>query len=174
MTASADNRRIRFRDETYALRGRLPRVGETAPDFRLVYSDMRDVTLARFDKRRKVLNIFPSVDTPTCAESIRQFDAHAARYPADAMLMISADLPFAMTRFCGGEGLRNVFTLSCFRSPEFASDYGVELADGAWRGLCARACIVLDVGNTVLHAELVDDLIDEPDYRAALAALDNH
>ena len=151
--------------------GLLPKVGETAPEFKLTNVDLQDVGLDAYGGRRKVLNIVPSLDTPTCATSTRKFNSEASGLDSTVVLVISADLPFAAKRFCETEGLKNVHTLSNFRSPSFASDYGVAIASGPLRGLTARAVLVLDENNRVLHAELVPEIKQEPDYAAALAAL---
>ncbi len=151
--------------------GQFPQKGEQAPAFTLVAKDLADVTLATYAGQRKVLNIFPSIDTPTCATSVRQFNARANEQPNTVVLCISADLPFAQNRFCGAEGLSQVVTLSTLRGPEFLEAYGVAIASGPLRGLAARAVIVLDENNRVLHSELVAEIKNEPDYAAALAAL---
>ncbi len=150
--------------------GNLPAAGQTAPAFTLTAADLSDKTLADFAGKRKVLNIFPSVDTGVCAQSVRTFNQRAAALQNAVVLCISADLPFAQARFCGAEGLDNVVTLSTFRS-SFGQDYGVALADTPLRGLTARAVLVLDENNRVLHAELVPEIGQEPNYDAALAAL---
>jgi thiol peroxidase len=126
--------------------------------------------MADFAGKRKVLNIFPSIDTPTCAMSVRTFNKHASSLPNSVVLNISKDLPFAQGRFCAVEGIENALTLSAFRS-SFARDYGLELVDTSLAGLCARAVIVLDENNVVLYAELVKDIVDEPNYDAALRVL---
>lgn len=151
--------------------GTFPVVGDSAPAFSLVGKDLADVTLASFAGKRKVLNIFPSVDTPTCATSVRHFNESAASLADTVVLCISADLPFAQARFCGAEGLDNVVTLSTLRGHEFINNYGVALAEGPLAGLTARAVVVLDVNNKVLHTELVSEIASEPDYAAAIAAL---
>ena len=151
--------------------GELPEVGSKAPAFKLVGGDLSDVTLETFAGKRKVLNIFPSVDTPTCATSVRKFNAQANELNNAVVLCISTDLPFAQARFCGAEGLENVKNLSDFRDPGFAVDYGVAIADGPLKGLTARAVVVLDENNTVLHSELVSEIGQEPNYEAALAVL---
>ena len=151
--------------------GNLPTSGQTAPDFSLVKGDLSDVGLAGFSGKRKVLNIFPSVDTPTCATSVRQFNSKVAALSNTVVLCISADLPFAQARFCGTEGLDAVVNLSTLRGANFLSDYGVAIADGPLQGLAARAVVVLDENNRVLHSELVPEIGDEPNYDAALAAL---
>lgn len=151
--------------------GTLPVVGQKAPAFSLVAKDLSDTTLAAFAGKRKVLNIFPSVDTPTCAMSVRKFNQNANDLADTAVLCISADLPFAQARFCGAEGLANVVTLSTLRGREFLEDYGVAIATGPLAGLAARAVVVLDRDDTVLHVELVAEIKSEPDYAAALAVL---
>lgn len=153
------------------VKGHFPRKGETAPPFLLVGKDLANVGLEAFAGKRKVLNIFPSIDTPTCATSVRQFNARANGLANTVVLCISADLPFAQARFCGAEGLQNVVTLSLMRGRKFLNDYGVEIADGPLEGLAARAVVVLDQLDTVLHTELVKEIKDEPDYAAALAVL---
>ncbi|HKE94729.1 MAG TPA: thiol peroxidase [Povalibacter sp.] len=154
-----------------AVKGNFPRKGETAPAFSLVGKSLGNVGLDRFATARKVLNIFPSIDTPTCATSVRQFNAKANGLANTVVLCISADLPFAQARFCGAEGLDNVITLSTLRGRRFLEDYGVEIVDGPLEGLAARAVVVLDEYNKVIHSELVGEIGDEPDYSAALAVL---
>lgn len=151
--------------------GDLPQKGQTAPAFTLVAKDLADTPLASFAGKRKVLNVCPSVDTPTCATSVRKFNQSASELANTVVLCISADLPFAQSRFCGAEGLSNVVTLSTLRGAEFIKDYGVALASGPLAGLTARAVVVLDENDKVLHAELVSEIKNEPDYAAALAAL---
>ena len=153
------------------IRGKFPEKGQTAPDFSLVAKDLADVTLEKFAGKRKVLNIFPSIDTPTCALSVRKFNQHASQVANTVVLCISADLPFAQNRFCGAEGLENVVTLSTLRGREFLENYGVLIADSGMAGLAARAVVVLDENNVVLHSELVPEIKSEPNYDAALAAL---
>ncbi|MEX6666640.1 thiol peroxidase [Pseudomonas sp. W2-17] len=151
--------------------GELPTVGSKAPAFKLVAGDLSDATLETFAGKRKVLNIFPSVDTPTCATSIRKFNAQANELNNAVVLCISADLPFAQARFCGAEGLENVKNLSTMRGAQFMQDYGVAIADGPMVGLTTRAVVVLDENDVVLHSELVPEIGQEPNYDAALAAL---
>ena len=151
--------------------GQLPAVGDTAPAFALVKGDLSDATLASFGQQRKILNIFPSIDTPTCATSVRTFNARASALPDTVVLCISADLPFAQARFCGAEGLSNVVTLSTMRGREFLDNYGVAIAAGPLAGVSARAVLVLDENNVVLHSELVSEIKNEPNYAAALAVL---
>ena len=151
--------------------GAFPKVGDTAQPFSLVGKDLAEVTLDNFGDKRKVLNIFPSIDTPTCATSVRKFNQSASSLKDTVVLCISADLPFAQNRFCGAEGLANVVTLSTMRGHIFMQDYGVALRSGPLAGVCARAVIVLDGNNRVLHSELVPEIKNEPDYDAALKAL---
>jgi thiol peroxidase len=151
--------------------GRLPVKGDSGPDFNLTGKDLADVSLRNYSGKRKVLNIVPSLDTPTCAQSTRVFNQKASGMSNAVVLVISADLPFAMSRFCGAEGLNNVVTLSTFRGRDFHGKYGVDIADGPLKGLTARAVVVLDQDNKVLHAELVPEIANEPNYEAALAAL---
>ena len=151
--------------------GDLPAVGSHAPDFRLTDSSLNDVTLADFRGKKKLLNIFPSVDTPTCALSTRKFNEYAAKHPDAAIIMVSADLPFAQKHFCSVENTHNVKTLSMMRDRDFAKDYGVLLLDGLYRGITARAIVVIDEHDKVVHTELVPEIRQEPDYEKALAAL---
>ena len=150
--------------------GALPAPGESAPPFMLTRQDLSEVTLEAFAGKKKILNIFPSIDTGICATSVRTFNAKASGRTGVVVLNVSADLPFAAKRFCGAEGLDGVETLSTFRST-FATDYGVELTGSKMKGLNARAVIVLDGQDRVLHTELVPDIGQEPNYSAALAAL---
>ena len=161
---------ITLRGNPYTVAGALPDVGDRAPDFTLVAGKMQDRHLADFAGKRKILNIFPSMDTGTCAMSVRKFNDYAEEHAGVTMLQISADLPFAQARFCGNEGLENVVSLSMLRDKQFARDYGVLIADGPMAGLCARAAVVLDENDAVLHSELVSEIADEPDYAAALNA----
>jgi len=152
--------------------GNLPQPGQTAPDFQLADAKRNLLSLADFAGKRKVLNIFPSIDTPTCATSVRTFNQKAGALNNTVVLCISADLPFAQSRFCGAEGIDNVATLSTFRdTAKFARDYGVQIVDSSLAGLTARAVVVLDENNKVLHSELVSEIADEPNYEAALSAL---
>ncbi|PPE72349.1 thiol peroxidase [Solimonas fluminis] len=151
--------------------GDLPKVGTEALGFRLVGKDLKDVSLHDYVGKRKVLNIFPSVDTPTCAMSVRQFNQRAAGLNNTVVLCISVDLPFAQGRFCGAEGIANVEMLSLMRGRQFARDYGLLIETGPLAGLTARAVVVLDEENRVLHSELVPEIANEPNYDAALAVL---
>jgi len=151
--------------------GELPAVGSEAPDFHLVDSKLGDVRLADFRGRNVLLNIVPSLDTPTCATSTIKFNAHAAVHHDAVILIISADLPFAQARFCGAEGLQNVIPLSMMRSRNFAKDYGVLITDGPLAGITARAVVVIDPEGKVRYTQLVPEIANEPDYEAALAVL---
>jgi len=151
--------------------GELPGIGSAAPAFTLVKTDLAETTLQDYAGRRVVLNIFPSLDTPVCATSVRKFNTLCSSVPNTTVLCISADLPFAAKRFCATEGLENVVPASSFRNPEFGSAYGVTQTDGPLHGLLARALVVLDAKGRVLHTELVPEIAQEPDYDAALAVL---
>jgi len=151
--------------------GSLPAVGSVIPAFTLVKSDLTETTKADIAGQKAVLNIFPSIDTPTCAMSVRAFNAKASQAKGAVVLCISQDLPFAAGRFCGAEGLTNVIPASAFRSPEFGRDFGVTLVDGPLKGLLARAVIVVDAKGTVLHSQLIPEITQEPNYEAALKAL---
>ena len=149
--------------------GDLPAIG-SSPSFSVTKGDLSEVTEADFAGQRVVLNIFPSVDTPVCANSIRKFNEAASSLDNTVVLCVSADLPFAQGRFCGGEGLDNVTTASSFRS-DFGSQFGITLADGKLAGLLGRAVVVLDESGSVIHSQLVPEIAQEPDYDAAIAAL---
>lgn len=151
--------------------GDLPAVGSAAPALNLTAGNLGEVTLASFAGKRKVLNIFPSIDTPTCATSTRKFNEAAGKLANTVVLCVSADLPFAAGRFCGAEGLNNVSHLSTFRNPGFAKAWGVALADGPLAGLTARAVVVLDENDKVLHAQMVPEIAEEPNYEVALKAV---
>jgi len=160
---------ITFRGNPIHTSGELPAKGERAPAFELVGADLSTATLERYAGKKKIVNIFPSIDTSVCAASVRKFHEKASGLPGVVVLDVSADLPFAAKRFCAAEGLENVATLSTFRS-SFATDYGVKMTDGPLAGLCARAVLVLDADDRVVHRELVPEIAQEPDYAAALAA----
>jgi thiol peroxidase len=163
---------VTLKGNPVSIGGNLPSKGQTAPDFSLADAKRNMLSLGDFAGKRKVLNIFPSVDTPTCATSVRTFNKQASSLDNTVVLCISADLPFAQSRFCGAEGIENVTTLSTFRdTAKFSKDYGVQIVDSSLAGLTARAVVVLDENNKVLHSQLVSEIADEPDYDAALAAL---
>jgi thiol peroxidase len=151
--------------------GNFPKKGDIAPDFTLTAKDLKDMGLKDFAGKRKVLNIVPSLDTPVCAKSTRVFNEKAGAVPDTVVLVISADLPFAAGRFCTAEGINNVVTLSTLRGGDFKQKYGVDITSGPLKGVTARAVIVLDAGNKVLHSELVPEIKQEPNYDAALAVL---
>jgi thiol peroxidase len=151
--------------------GVIPKIGEKAKDFSLVKTDLSKASLADFSGSRLVLNIFPSIDTGTCAASVRQFNKLAANLSNTKVLCIARDLPFAMKRFCGAEGIENVVSLSDFATGQFGRDYGLEITSGPLSNLHSRVVIVLDENGIVKHAEQVADIVNEPDYEAALNAL---
>ncbi|MBK8757239.1 MAG: thiol peroxidase [Actinomycetales bacterium] len=159
-----------FRGSPVTTVGELPQVGDAAPDFQLTGADLADVARADLSGARVVLNIFPSIDTGVCAASVRRFNELAAALPDTRVVCVSADLPFALGRFCGAEGIDNVTAASTFRS-SFGADYGVTMADGPLRGLLARSVVVLDAAGSVIYTELVPEIAQEPDYDAAVAAL---
>jgi thiol peroxidase len=151
--------------------GDLPSVGDQAPSFTLTGSDLAPVASDDFSGQRVVLNIFPSLETATCATSVRTFNERASSLENTTVLCVSADLPTAAARFCGAEGIENVTTASTFKNPEFLTNYGVGMIDGPLEGLCARSVIVVDESGTVLHQQLVAEISGEPDYDAAIDAL---
>jgi thioredoxin-dependent peroxiredoxin len=151
--------------------GELPAKGTQAPDFKLTRIDLADVSLKDFAGKRKILNIVTSLDTSTCATSAKKFNEAVSALGDVVLLTISADLPFAASRFCESNRLKNVVTLSTFRSPGFARDYGVEILDSPIAGLLARSVVVLDAKDQVVHTEQVPENSHEPDYDAALAAV---
>jgi thiol peroxidase len=151
--------------------GDLPAIGSTAPAFTLTANDLTDVTLQSFAGKNIVLNIFPSIDTRVCPMSVREFNKRIASYPNAVVLCIAKDLPFAMKRFCGAEGIDKAITLSDFRNYGFGKSYGVELIDGGFKGLLARAVVVVDPTGKVKHTELVPVIGQEPNYDAALKGL---
>ncbi len=153
------------------LNGTFPQVSNTARAFSLVDKDLQDITLDSFGNKYKVLNIVPSLDTPTCQASARRFNQEASSLADTVVINISADLPFATARFCASEGLNNVVNLSVMRGRDFLRNYGVDIADGPLAGLAARAVVVLDRSNVVRYTEMVSRIEDEPNYRAALDAL---
>ncbi len=162
---------VTFKGDPVNLVGDLPQVGDKAPDFSLVGADLSEVTLSIGSGKKVVLNIFPSIDTPVCAASVRRFNQDAANLVGAVVLCISADLPFAQARFCGAEGLDKVHTLSSFRNPSFGEDYGIAIAEGPLKGLLARAAVTIDEGGIVKYAQLVPEIAEEPDYESVLASL---
>jgi len=162
---------ITFKGETIHTAGTLPAVGSRAPAFTLTDRDLADRSLAEYQGRKIVMNIFPSIDTSVCAMSVRRFNAEAAARPGTVILCISADLPFAASRFCGAEGLDKVVTLSDFRHKEFGADFGVRITDSPLAGLLSRAVLVIDEQGEVVYTEQVPEIGQEPNYDAALGAL---
>jgi thiol peroxidase len=150
--------------------GELPKIGDKAPDFVLTGSDLKDVNLASFAGKKKILNIVPSLDTPVCQASTRHFNQDAGQLPNTVVLVISADLPFAQKRFCTTEGLANVVALSELRTRDFGNAYGARISDGPMAGLLSRAVVVVDEHDKVVYTEQVPEIAQEPDYAKALAA----
>ena len=167
----SNNTAVALKGTPITLFGTFPTVGQIAPDFTLVSKELKDVGLRDFSGKRKVLNIVPSLDTAVCATSTRKFNEAASKLNNTVVLVISADLPFAMSRFCVAEGLENVTTLSLMRGRDFMRNYGVKIADSALSGVTARAVVVLDENNKVIYTELVPEITQEPNYDAALASL---
>ena len=151
--------------------GNIPKIGDEAPDFVLVNEDLNNVTLEEYKNKNKILSIVPSLDTPVCQTSTKVFNEKESSLKDTIILTISADLPFAMTRFCSSEKLNNIKSLSMMRSRNFAKDYGVLIVDGPLAGITARAVVVIDKNNIVIHSELVKEIGDEPDYDGALNSL---
>jgi thiol peroxidase len=150
--------------------GKLPETGTQAPDFSLVAADLSTKTMADYKGKKIIMNIFPSLDTGTCAASVRRFNTEASKLENTVVLCISKDLPFAQARFCGAEGLEDVHTLSDFRS-DFGKDYGVEIIDGPLAALESRAVVIVDEAGKISYTQQVSEIVDEPDYDAVLAAL---
>ena len=163
--------KIAFKGSPVATAGDLPGVGAEAPEFSLVKTDLSEVSLVDFKGKKIVLNIFPSVDTGVCAASVRRFNAEASKQDNTVVLCISRDLPFAHARFCGAEGLKDVVSLSEYKNEVFSRNYGVKMVDGPLNGLHSRAVVVVDENGKVTHSEQVDDIVNEPNYEAALKAL---
>lgn len=162
---------ITLRDNPIHTSGELPAVGDDAPEFKLVGTDMAEHALADFAGKQVVLNIFPSLETPVCAASVRRFNQLASEREETVVLCISADLPLAHKRFCAAEGLDDVVSLSTFRDQNFGSAYGIQMVDGPLAGLMGRAVVIVDGEGTVRYTELVPTIGQEPDYEAALSAL---
>ncbi len=151
--------------------GDLPQIGAAAPAFTLVKTDLSEIHLSDYAGKRVILNIFPSIDTPTCATSVRMFNSKAAQLENTVILCISRDLPFAIKRFCGAEGIENVYAVSDFRAGQFGKDYGLEFVTGPLQGLHARSVIVVDTEGKVIYTELIPEVANEPNYEQALASL---
>ena len=165
--------RITFKGNPINTAGNLPTVGASAPDFKLTKTDLSDVSLKDLSGKKVVLNIFPSIDTPVCQASARKFNQEASSIADTVVLCVSKDLPFALGRFCGAEGLKNVVPASELRNSSFGDGYGVRIAEGALAGLFSRAVVVLDGQGKVIYTEQVPEIAQEPNYQAALAALKN-
>jgi thiol peroxidase len=163
--------KINFKGSPINTHGDLPQTGSPAPDFTLTKTDLSDVTLSDFKGKRVVLNIFPSVDTPVCATSVRRFNQEAGNLANCVVLCVSKDLPFAHARFCGAEGLNEVVSVSDFRTGSFGERYGVTISEGPLKELLSRAVVILDEKGTVVYTQQVPEIGEEPDYAAALAAL---
>jgi thiol peroxidase len=161
---------ITFKGNSILTAGSLPEIGTSAPDFKVVKSDLTTMSLSDFKGKRVLLNIFPSLDTSVCAASVRKFNAEAGSLPNSVVLCISKDLPFAQKRFCAAEGLDNVITGSEYRDSNFSSAYGVSIADGPLEGLLSRAIVVIDEEGKVVYTEQIPEITQEPDYEKALAA----
>ena len=161
---------VTFKGNPVHTAGSLPKIGATAPDFKVIKTDLAPVTLSEFKGKRVILNIFPSLDTPVCAASVRRFNAEADKLENTVVLCISRDLPFAQKRFCGAEGLNNVIPGSEYRDSSFSSVYGVCIVDGPLAGLFSRAIVVVDESGKVVYTEQVREIAEEPDYTKALAA----
>lgn len=162
---------ITFKGDPMQTTGELPEVGQQAPDFVLTKTDLSDISLKDVAGKKVVLNIFPSIDTPVCAASVRKFNEEINKYENATVLCISVDLPFAHARFCGAEGLENVISASELRNWDFGEQYGVRIKDGPLAGLLARAVVVLDETGKVIYKQLVSEVAEEPDYEKALNVL---
>ena len=163
---------ITFMGEPLQTVGSLPKVGTKAPTFSLTTTDLTDVPLENFTSKRVLINIFPSLDSSVCAQSVKTFNHKASDIPNLTVLCISADLPFAHKRFCETENIKNVITLSCFRNPKFGQDYGVTIMSGPLRGLLSREIVLIDTNGKILYTQQISDITQEPDYSAALLQLE--
>lgn len=165
--------KVAFKGNPVNTAGNLPKVGSKAPDFKLTKTDLADVSLNDFKGKKVVLNIFPSIDTPVCQASVRKFNQEAANIPNTVVVAVSKDLPFALNRFCGAEGIKNVVPTSELRNSSFSDAYGVKIAEGPLAGLFSRAVVVVDETGNVKYTEQVSEITQEPNYEAALSALKN-
>ncbi|MBI2440495.1 MAG: thiol peroxidase [Lentisphaerae bacterium] len=163
--------KITLKGQVIHTSGKLPARGTIAPAFKLTGANLEDVTLAKFGQKKKIINIVPSLDTPVCAASARKFNEAIPTIRDTVLINISADLPFAQSRFCENQGLKNIVTLSTLRSPSFGKHYGVQIKDGPLAGLMSRAVLVLDGNNRIVYAQQVPEITQEPDYAAALSAV---
>lgn len=161
---------VSFKGQTCHTYGLLPKIGEKAPCFNLVTSDLNDITCNDFKGKKIILNIFPSMDTSVCATSVRKFNEIASQLDNTVVICVSMDLPFAASRFCSAEGIKNVIVASAFRSPMFCQKYGVQLVDGPLAGLLTRSIIVIDENFNVVYTEIVEEITNEPDYDKAIEA----
>lgn len=161
---------VTLNGNTVTIHGGVPSVGERLPEFTLVGKDLAEKTLDNYEGKQKIINIFPSIDTGVCSTAAHRFNELATEVENTVVMCVSKDLPFALKRFCGDQGLENIETLSAFRS-SFAKDYGVELLDSKLAGLCTRAVFVADENNVIIHTEIVSEITTEPNYGAALNAL---
>jgi len=164
---------LTFKGNKVHTKGSLPATGSKAPDFKLTKSDLSDASLSDYSGKKMLLNIFPSIDTGTCAQSVRKFNEEAAQLDNTRVLCISKDLPFAQARFCGAEGIDNVEMLSDFRDGNFGKAFNLELSDGPLQSLLSRVVVVLNENQEVVYTQQVTEIVDEPDYKAALEALEN-
>ncbi len=164
---------ITLKGNTIHTLGTLPKVGSKAPDFKLTKTDLSSTSLSDYSGHKVILNIFPSIDTGTCAQSVRQFNEEAVQLDNTKVLCISKDLPFAQNRFCGAEGIANVEMLSDFRDGNFGVEYQLDFTDGPLQSLHSRAVVVIDEKGVVIYSEQVPEIVDEPNYKAALEALTN-
>lgn len=164
---------ITFKGNPVNTSGSLPKVGAKAPDFKLTRSDLADVSVKDFAGKKVVLNIFPSIDTPVCQTSVRKFNSEASNLQNTVVVCVSKDLPFAHSRFCGAEGLKNVISTTELRNTSFSDNYGVRIVDGPLAGLLSRAVVVIDEKGNVSYTEQVPEIAQEPNYEKALNALKN-
>lgn len=162
---------VTFKGDPIPIHGELPTQGSPAPNFNLVDKELADISLADYSGKRVVLNIFPSIDTPVCATSVRRFNQEASKLVDCVVVCVSMDLPFAHARFCGAEGLEDVVSASDFRTGDFGRAYGVTISEGPLRGLFSRAVVIIDEQGKVSYTQQVPEIAEEPDYEAALAAL---
>lgn len=162
---------IKLKGNEISTNGELPKVGAAAPDFKLTKTDLSEAALSDYKGKKVILNIFPSIDTGTCATSVRKFNEKASSLENTVVLCISNDLPFAHSRFCGAEGIESVETLSGFRNSDFATNYGIKITTGPLAGLIARSVVVIDEEGMVRYTELVEETVDEPNYDGALGSL---
>lgn len=162
---------VLFQGQPVGLYGQLPPTGETAPSFNLTGVDLGEIKSSDFDGKNVILNVFPSLDTPVCAASVRRFNVEAAKHPSTKVVCVSMDLPFAMSRFCSANDIENVVAASAFRSPEFGEEYGLLMENGPLRGLLARCVVLIGADGKIKYIDLVDEITEEPDYAAILEQL---